>query len=205
VEIRAAFELDQMLGNGDVIGKLETSWDALLDHGNEPFDIFFPSVRGVHPSLTLKATVLHDCENQDSALLDSIVECQIVQDTDVGHERFATYVKSKRVTHLNDAVKHFQLVLDQCPVGHPHRAAALANLAWAQLEGCIRNDVEDIDYITSLFREALALRPQGHPDHPSSIYHLVKALIWHYSRSQDVLILLLLGSKLNNSNSYEPR
>jgi len=33
-------------------------------------DISFPSVRGVHPSLTLKATVLHDCDNQDSALLD---------------------------------------------------------------------------------------------------------------------------------------
>jgi hypothetical protein len=37
VEIRAAFELDQMLGNGEVVGKLETSWDALLNHGNEPF------------------------------------------------------------------------------------------------------------------------------------------------------------------------
>ncbi|KAG2083846.1 CHAT domain-containing protein [Suillus cothurnatus] len=184
VEIRAAFELDQMLGNGEVVGKLETSWDALLDHGNEPFDISFPSVDGVHPSLTLKATVLHDCDNQDSALLDSIVECQIVQDTDAGHERFSTYVKSKRVTHLNDAVKRFQLVLDQCPVGHPHRAAALTNLAWAQLEGYIQNDFQDIEYITSLFREALALRPQGHPDHPSSIYHLLKALIRRYIRER---------------------
>jgi hypothetical protein len=70
VEIRAAFELDQMLGNGEVIGKPEISWDALLDHGNEPFDISFPSFRGVHPSLTLKATVLHDCDNQGSAVLE---------------------------------------------------------------------------------------------------------------------------------------
>jgi hypothetical protein len=43
VEIRAAFELDQMLGNGEVVGKLETSWDALLDHGNEPFGESPPS------------------------------------------------------------------------------------------------------------------------------------------------------------------
>ncbi|KAG1869920.1 CHAT domain-containing protein [Suillus subluteus] len=184
VEIRASFELDRMLGNGEVVGKLETSWDALLDHGNEPFDISFPSVHGVHPSLTLKATVLHNCDNQDSALLDSIVECQIAQDTDAGHVRLAKYVTRKfnRISHLNDAVKHFQLVLDQCPVGHPHQAAALTNLAWARLQGCIRKDLQDIDFITSLFRETLALRPQGHPDHPLSIYHLLAALIWRYRK-----------------------
>jgi hypothetical protein len=37
VEIRVAFELDQMLGNGEVLGKLKISWDALLNHENEPF------------------------------------------------------------------------------------------------------------------------------------------------------------------------
>ncbi|KAG1797950.1 CHAT domain-containing protein [Suillus subaureus] len=184
VEIRASFELDQMLGNGEVVGKLEMSLDALLNHGNEPFDISFPSVRGVHPSLTLKATVLHNCDNQDNALFDSIIECDIARDTDVGHEQFATYVTSKTASHLNDAVKHFQLVLDQCPVGHPHRAAALTNLAWARLEGYARNDFQNIDCIVSLLREALALRPQGHPDHPSSIHHLLKALIWRYSKER---------------------
>jgi hypothetical protein len=30
-------ELDRMLGNGEVVRKPETSWDAMLDHGNEPF------------------------------------------------------------------------------------------------------------------------------------------------------------------------
>jgi hypothetical protein len=79
-------------------------------------------------------------------------------------------------------MQHFQSVLDQCPVGHPDRAGALTNLAWAHLEGYIQNDLQDIDSVTSLFREALALRLQGHPDHPSSIYHLVQALIWHYSK-----------------------
>ncbi|KAG1869923.1 CHAT domain-containing protein [Suillus subluteus] len=171
-----------MLGNGEVVGKFETLLDELLDHGNEPFDISFPSVDGDHPSLTLKATVLRDCDNEDSALFDSIIECQIAQDTDAGHELFATYVTSETVSHLNDAVKHFQLVLDQCPVGHPHRAAAFTNLAWARLQGYIRNDLQDIDCITSLFREALALRPQGHPDHPLSIYHLLIALIWRFGK-----------------------
>jgi hypothetical protein len=182
IEIRASFELDRMLGNGKVVGKLETSWDMLLDHKNEPFDISFPSVHGVHPSLTLKTTLLHNCDNQDSALFDSMVECEIVQDTNAGHEQLATYVTSEMVSHLNDAVKHFQFVLDLCPVGHPHRAAALTNLAWARLQGYIRNNVQDIDSIISLFREALALRPQGHPDHPLYIYHLTEALTWCYSK-----------------------
>ncbi|KAG2133895.1 hypothetical protein BD769DRAFT_497302 [Suillus cothurnatus] len=128
---------------------------------SHPADIFFPSVRGVHPSLTLKATVLHDCDNQDSALLDSIGECQIVQDTDVGHERFATYVKSKMVAHLYDAVKHFQLVLDQCP---------------ATFERIFKTST------ISLISSARPLHRVRHSDHPLSIYHLTEALTWRYSR-----------------------
>ncbi|KAG2068529.1 hypothetical protein BDR04DRAFT_1103186 [Suillus decipiens] len=182
MRIRASFEFDRMLGNGEVIGKLTKSWAALLDHGNEPFDIFFPPVRGVRPCLTLKATVLQTSDNQDIALLDSIAECEIARETDAGHKRFATYVTSGTVSQLSDAVCHFQSVLEQCPVGHPDRAGALTNLAWARLEGYVRNDFQDIYSVTSLFREALGSRPQGHPDHPLSIYYLVEALTWGFSK-----------------------
>ncbi|KAG2122516.1 hypothetical protein BD769DRAFT_1360459, partial [Suillus cothurnatus] len=40
--------------------------------------------------------------------------------------------------HLNNAAKHFQLVLDQCPVGHPYQAATLTNLAWAALKAIFK-------------------------------------------------------------------
>ncbi|KAG2342404.1 hypothetical protein BDR05DRAFT_964354 [Suillus weaverae] len=175
--------------NGEVVGKFEISWDELLDRGDEPFDISFPPVCGDHSSLTLKAAVLYDCDNQDSTLFDFIGECQVAQDTDVGHERFATYATSEKVSHLNDAVQHFQLVLDQCPVGHPDRAAILTNLAWARLKGYVRKDLENIDSIISHFREALALRPQGHPDHPLSIYHLIEALTWRYIREDTAVYI----------------
>ncbi|KAG2362851.1 CHAT domain-containing protein [Suillus spraguei] len=181
MEISASFEFDRMLGNGEVVGKLETSWDALLGHGNEHFDISFPPVDDILPSLTLKAAVLHSIDNQESALLDS-TECEIVRETDAGHELFATYVTSKTVSYLNDAIQHFQSVLDQCLVGHPDRAGALTNLAWARLQGYIQDDFQDIDSVISLFREALTLRPEGHPNHPLSIYHLVQALIWRFSK-----------------------
>ncbi|KAG0698608.1 hypothetical protein DFH29DRAFT_1002692 [Suillus ampliporus] len=52
LEIRASFELGRMLGNGELIGKLETSWDELLRHGNEPFvettdEVYFIIGKGI--------------------------------------------------------------------------------------------------------------------------------------------------------------
>ncbi|KAG2084742.1 uncharacterized protein F5147DRAFT_765194 [Suillus discolor] len=158
------------------------SWDELLDHGDEPFDISFPPVRGVHPSLELKVAIVHACDDQDDALFDSLVDCEIARDTDAGHAQFAKYIRRKRVSHLKRAVEHFQLVLDQCPVSHPDHAIALTNLACARLMGYIRNDVQDIDATTSLLRDALALRPQPHPDHPLSLYNLAEALTWRHNK-----------------------
>ncbi|KAG1780151.1 CHAT domain-containing protein [Suillus placidus] len=182
LDISASFELHRMLGNGEVIGRLEMSWHELLDHGEEPFELSFPSVCGDHPSLTLQATVLHHCDDADGASFDSIVEYEIARDTDAGHARFAKYVSSKSVSDLNNTVEHFQLVLSQCPLGHDDHAGALTNLAWARLKGYIEGDFQDIDSIISLFREALALRPQGHPDHTISLYHLTEALTWRYMK-----------------------
>ncbi|KAG1776392.1 CHAT domain-containing protein [Suillus placidus] len=182
VEIWASYEADRMLGSGEVIGKLELSWDDLLDHGDEPFDISFPPVYNVHPSLKLKTAIVHACDDLDGALSDSLVDCGIARDTDAGHAQFAAYVTSEDLSQLNTAVEHFQLVLDQCPVSHPDHAAALTNLAWARLEGYARNDLQDIDATTSLFREALVLRPQHHPDHPLSVYNLTEALKWRHNK-----------------------
>ncbi|KAG1730520.1 CHAT domain-containing protein [Suillus paluster] len=180
LEVRASFEFGRMLGHGELVGKLEMPWKELLDHGDEPFDLSFPPIRGVCPSLTLKAASAHACGNDRGGLFDSIVECDIIWHTDVGHALLADYVTSKSVCHLNDAVEDFQLVLDQSSVGHPDRAAALTNLAWARLQGYIRKDLQDIDSTASLFHDALELRPQGHPDRPLSLYHLTEALRWRH-------------------------
>ncbi|KAG1897192.1 CHAT domain-containing protein [Suillus fuscotomentosus] len=171
-----------MLGGGEVLGALEMSWDELLDHGDQPFDLSFRAVRGVQPSITLKVAVVHAWDNQNGGLFNSLVDCEIARDTDAGHVRLAGYVRCEKAFFLDDAVEHFQLVLNHCPVGHPDRATALTNLAWARLKGYIRNDVQDIDTTTSLFLDALALRPQHHPDHPLSLYNLTKALTWRHSR-----------------------
>ncbi|KAG1752102.1 CHAT domain-containing protein [Suillus lakei] len=131
LEIRASFELGRMLGGGEVISELETSWNELLDHGDEPFDLSFPPIGGVHPSLTLKATVVH----ARGIHLDSITGCKIARRTDAGHRIFAKYMRDEGASDLHNAVQHFQFVLGRHPVDHPDRAAALTNLAWARLQG----------------------------------------------------------------------
>jgi hypothetical protein len=57
------------------------------------------------------------------------------------------------------------------------------------LKGFTRKDSQDIDPVTSLFRQALALRPQGHPDHPLSLYHLTEALTWRYIRERTAVYI----------------
>ncbi|KAG1730546.1 CHAT domain-containing protein [Suillus paluster] len=141
-------------------------------------DLSFSPIRGVRPCLTLKATSVHAYGNEDTGLIDSIIDSEITRRTDAGHARFQKYMKSEHTPHLNGSVNHFRWVLDQCPVGHPDRAAALTNLAWVCLQGYIQEDLLDIDSTTALLREALALRPHGHPDHPLSLYHLTEALNW---------------------------
>ncbi|KAG2138496.1 hypothetical protein DEU56DRAFT_755797 [Suillus clintonianus] len=125
----------------------------------------------------------------DGALLDFLVDCEISQETDAGHVRFSRYMRHERVSHMNGAVDRFQLVLDRCPVDHPDHAAALTNFAWARLQGYIHNDLQNIDTTTSLFHEALALRPQGHPDHILYLYNLISALIWRYSKERTAVFI----------------
>ncbi|KAG1869954.1 CHAT domain-containing protein, partial [Suillus subluteus] len=83
---------------------------------------------------------------------------------------------------LNNAVKHFQLVLEQCPVGHPDRAAALTNLAWAnfawaRLNGYIPGDFQDVDSTSiHLRRVVLELYPPGNEHRPEELGLLTNAL-----------------------------
>ncbi|KAG1718650.1 hypothetical protein EDB19DRAFT_1587377, partial [Suillus lakei] len=72
--------------------------------------------------------------------------------------------------------------LDQCPIGHPDRTAALTNFAWACLQGYIHKNLH-----LSLFRDTLTLRPPGHPDHPLYLYHLTEALCNRFEQSDSIV------------------
>lgn len=81
------------------------------------------------------------CGHDNGSLFNPTIERKIVRDiVDADHARFAEYVTSGEVSHLNDAVEHFQLVLDQC---------------------CTQEDIEGNVFVI-ISRNALALRPKGH-------------------------------------------
>ncbi|KAG1861176.1 hypothetical protein DFJ58DRAFT_744323 [Suillus subalutaceus] len=161
LEIRASFELGRMLGNGEIVSKIDHSWnELLLDYGDDDDED-------------------EDDEDEDDDNEDED-DNEDDDDDEEGVDLYFT-LKTTVVRARGIELHHFQFVLDRCLVGHPDRAAALTNLAWARLQGHIRNDLQDIDSTIFLFRDALALRPQGHPDRPSSIYHLTEALTWRYS------------------------
>ncbi|KAG2128993.1 hypothetical protein DEU56DRAFT_915312 [Suillus clintonianus] len=102
-----------------------------------PTELPFPSACGIHPTtLALKAAVIRACDIQNSALLDSLIDCEIARNTDANHERLFSFIPLP---------------------------------------------VLSIDIITSRFREALALRPRGQPDHTLSLYHYIFALNWRYN------------------------
>ncbi|KAG1725194.1 hypothetical protein EDB19DRAFT_286313 [Suillus lakei] len=60
----------------------------------------------------------------------SIVDYKIARDTDVGRVQPAEQMTSKTVSHLNNAMQHFQMVLDQCPVSHLDHATTFINLVY---------------------------------------------------------------------------
>jgi hypothetical protein len=96
--------------------------------------------------------------------------------TDAAHEAYALYRKSNCSNDLESARQGFQAVIDQCPIGHPSRAAAFSNLAHVILHAFTKDTRIDIEHVISLLRSALALNPLGHPDHPVSILDLCMAL-----------------------------
>ncbi|KAG1893589.1 uncharacterized protein F5891DRAFT_985735 [Suillus fuscotomentosus] len=62
VEIRESYEHGRMLGSGEVIGKLQTLWDELLDHDDESFgsipSLIWPDYFLVYAYQTFEATQL---------------------------------------------------------------------------------------------------------------------------------------------------
>ena len=103
--------------------------------------------------------------------------CRLVELTDKGHNSLIRYRELKGQRDLNESIRYFEHARDQCPQSHPSRASVLFNLATAKLIHCRMNDMTpDLDVPINLYRDALRLRPPGHPDHPLTLLSLGIAL-----------------------------
>ncbi|KAG2338075.1 hypothetical protein BDR05DRAFT_1004497 [Suillus weaverae] len=165
VEIRVSYELGLMLGSGEVaFGEYPTSHSCTL--------------------LTSRRIVLPIRLWRDVTLSDSLVDCEIARNTDAGHVQSAEYVTGKTVSHLNAAVEHFQLVLDQCPVSHPdHATAPLTNVA-DRFDR--QGKPNDLDEAISLYEEVLRLCPVGRESRDFSLDNLGLAPITPFKERGDI-------------------
>ncbi|KAG1725512.1 hypothetical protein EDB19DRAFT_1947052 [Suillus lakei] len=163
LEIRASFESGLMLGRGELVGTFKTTFEQLLAQDGRSLSLL--AVDNQRISLKLKA------RRSKTTRIDN-------------HAAGGTEQKGNLSNDLDNSIRGFQAVLDQCPPGHPDRAAALSNLAHAVLYGYTKNIRTDIDHAISLFRSALDLRPPGHPDHLLSNIDLCQAFQHRYSHEQ---------------------
>ncbi|KAG1886618.1 hypothetical protein F4604DRAFT_1278749 [Suillus subluteus] len=162
LEIRASFESGPMLGQGELVGVFETTLERLLGSDERPISI--STVDNQRISLELRARRSQTTQMANHAVGGN-EQSEIGRSTDAARDAYILFGTSSLASDLDNSIRGFQSVLDQCPLNHPGRAAALSNLAHAVLRGNAKNIRTDIDHGISLFRSALDLRPPGHPDH----------------------------------------
>ncbi|KAG1888357.1 hypothetical protein F4604DRAFT_1717119 [Suillus subluteus] len=109
--IRASFELDRMLGNEEVIGKFDMgcfNMEMSIKH-------LVSNLHAVHAHLLAHGKSIPPTHCRYLPFSHAKGRFCGRLRTRRRPRRFAEYVTSGEVSHLNDAVEHFQLVLS----GHP--------------------------------------------------------------------------------------
>jgi len=66
----------------------------------------------------------------------------------------------------------------------------------------IHHHLQDIDTTSSLFCEALALCPQGRPNHTSSLFNLITVLNWRYGKEPTAMQLCRMLLPLCPEGTY---
>ncbi|KAF8553218.1 hypothetical protein OG21DRAFT_1274070 [Imleria badia] len=100
--------------------------------------------------------------------------------TNQGHISLSRYRKHGRKQDLERSIEEFERALRVCPLDHPCRAAAQSNLAMAIFILCQNEDTDaSLEGPLSLCRNALAIRPVGHVDRPST---LIQLAAMHFAR-----------------------
>ncbi|OJA09027.1 hypothetical protein AZE42_09026, partial [Rhizopogon vesiculosus] len=136
LEIRASFE-------HGCLGRVPSSPDFGAEIG-------LPVVSAQCPSLLLRVNRAKaprlPARTAGNTQQSSGFHSVIGRTTDTAHEAYTLYRRSDHLKYLDSAIQGFQEVLDECPEGHPHRGAALSNLAHAIICGFTKGVRTDIDH-----------------------------------------------------------
>jgi tetratricopeptide (TPR) repeat protein len=101
-----------------------------------------------------------------------------------------TYMNSRDLETLDQAVAYFRQIVDACPVGHPNRSSALSNLG-----NILRTRFENTGQVSALdeaidkAREAELATVEGLPSHSLILANLGSALKRKFELTGDLVIL----------------
>jgi tetratricopeptide (TPR) repeat protein len=111
----------------------------------------------------------------------------------------ATYHSSHSVGDLEEAIGVYEEILQQCPPEQERRAGALSDLGDALFHFCLNHEAENArdSRCIHLLREALRLRPAGHPLRDQSLHGLARALHFILYHQLDNLNILEECASLN--------
>ncbi|KAG2133517.1 hypothetical protein BD769DRAFT_1774633 [Suillus cothurnatus] len=191
VRVYASFESGPMLYHGEILRTFEITVQELLDRSESSHPIIFQQKEGevVSPCTSLFLILGQRLSDEnDPAVLCPLTTLAsrdmdaLVLKTDAGHRLLARYRRTQNSSDLYQSIKHFEHASDLCPMDHPHRSAALFNLATAKLVSCQADGrYLDLDIPISVLQGVLDLRPTDHPDRSVTQLYLAIALLFRFA------------------------
>ncbi|KAG6371288.1 hypothetical protein JVT61DRAFT_9757 [Boletus reticuloceps] len=197
LEVYATFEFQPMLGTGEHLRKLTITMDQLLDRSAKhiPFTLFPKNGDIVSPCSSILVTIKQrNGESSDSStsrvlgpLCSTTGTLNELEDaTNHGHSALSRYRKHGGKRDLECSVAEFEQALNSCPVDHACHAAAQSNLAMAKLILCqVEDMIASLEIPIQLYHDALAARPVGHCDRPSTLVQLAVVYLVRFEKQRD--------------------
>ncbi|KAF8549065.1 hypothetical protein OG21DRAFT_1488841 [Imleria badia] len=182
----ACFEFSPMLGDGEILRTVEICVGDLLD--NTRLITFSPTEGELSPCSSLLITMERQPSHDSGAAPDHDADfgweesSELAQLTDQGHSALLRYRDDPRKEHVTASVGYFEHALSICPNDHRCYAVALCNLGRAHFIQCQINRSMELSTTISYYREALELRPVGHPDRPGTLLRLAEVLLYCYGK-----------------------
>ncbi|KAF8436628.1 CHAT domain-containing protein [Boletus edulis BED1] len=218
LEVYASFEFQPMLGAGKQLRKLTITVKQLLDRSEKhiPF-IFFPKDGGiVFPCSSIVVTVERRNDESSDSLASRVLGpfCSttnapnaLEDATNDGHSALSRYRRHGEKRDLERSIAEFERALNTCLPNHPCRATAQSNLATAKFILCRVDDTNtSFEIPLGLFRNALATRPIGHADRPSTLIQLAAVYLARFEfDGARVEASLHEAMELSSTDSHENR
>ncbi|KAF8436548.1 CHAT domain-containing protein [Boletus edulis BED1] len=191
LEVYGSFEIQPMLDSKERLRKLTITVKQLLERsvGDVPFTLFPKAGDVVSPCssilVTLNSRKCHSNDPSVSKVVDSHSSTanyrgELEEATNHGHTSLARYRKHGEKRDLERSIEYFERALIICPLGHPCLATVQSNLGMAKSIRCqVGNRHASLEIPLSLYRNALAARPVGHSDRPSTLIQMAAV---HFAR-----------------------